>query len=86
MLDPGELLLGVDGGPVTADQHSHRFRRVSNRYPRMVADAYAGDLVAAMADTDAEVAARVADWERSQGLPVVDWVMVGQAERSTLIR
>jgi hypothetical protein len=48
--------------------HSTRFRKVSTLYPHMVALAYSGDLAAAMADSDEQVAARVAKWERSQGL------------------
>jgi len=64
-----------------AIHHSERFRRVSNRYPRRVAEAYAGDLAEALADTDEEVAARVRDWERSQGLEVRDWEAIGRAER-----
>ena len=48
--------------------HSTRFRKVSSAYPFMVTDAYGGDMVEAMADGDGLVAARVAEWERSQGL------------------
>ena len=63
-----------------AIRHSERFRRVSNRYPRRVAEAYGGDLGEAMADTDEEVAAMVRDWERSQGLEVRDWEAIGRTE------
>jgi hypothetical protein len=62
-------------------RHSERFRRVSNGYPRRVAEAYGGDLADAMADTDEEVAAMVRDWEKSQGLEVRDWGAIGREER-----
>jgi hypothetical protein len=61
--------------------HSVRFRAVSNRYPRRVAEAYDRDLARAMRDSDAEVAAHVADWERRQGIPVRDWLAIGRGER-----
>ena len=48
--------------------HSTRFRKVSTLYPYMVALAYGGDIAAAMADSDEQVAMRVAGWERTQGL------------------
>jgi len=61
--------------------HSIRFRRVSNRYPRRVAEAYGGDLAAAAAATDIEVAEQVARWELANGLPVRSWNAVGEHER-----
>jgi hypothetical protein len=64
-----------------ATRHTERFRKVSNRYPRRVAEAYAGDLTSAMADNDKQVAATVAAWEGAQGLEVTDWVAVGEQER-----
>lgn len=66
--------------------HSERFRKVSNRYPRRVAEAYAGDLATALVDTDHEVAGRVRDWERSQGLEVRDWEAIGRGERGEVRR
>lgn len=60
--------------------HSERFRKVANRYPRRVAEAYNGDLVRAMADSDAQVAATVAEWERRNGLQVLDWFAIGAQE------
>jgi hypothetical protein len=60
--------------------HSERFREVSNRYPRLVAEAYSGDLRRAAAATDAEVSATVAEWARANGLPVRDWSVIGAAE------
>jgi len=65
---------------LTARRHSLRFRRVSNRYPRRVAEAFERDLDRALADSDEQVAATVAAWERGQGLTVRDWVAVGVAE------
>ncbi len=62
--------------------HSLRFRRVSNRYPRRVAEAYNGDVAAAAASTDEEVARRVAEWERAQGLEPPDWYAIGREERA----
>jgi hypothetical protein len=47
--------------------HATRFRKVSNRYPRRVAEAYDGDLVRAAAESDEQVAASVAAWERARG-------------------
>jgi hypothetical protein len=61
-------------------QHAERFRQVSNRYPRRVAEAYGGNLARAAADSDEQVAATVADWERAQGLPMTDWRAVGVSE------
>jgi hypothetical protein len=69
-----------------AIRHTKRFRRVSNRYPRRVAEAYGGDLGQAMADNDEQVAARVAAWEKSQGVPVVDWAAIGAEERELELR
>jgi hypothetical protein len=64
-----------------ARRHSERFRKVSNRYPRRVAEAYEGDLSRALRDSDEEVTATVAAWERRQGLDVTDWALVGEQER-----
>jgi hypothetical protein len=58
-----------------------RFRKVSTRYARCVAEAYEGDLERAMADTDEQVAATVAAWEQAHGLPVRDWPAIGREER-----
>jgi hypothetical protein len=62
-------------------RHSNRFRAVSNRYPRRVTEAYDGDIEQAARDTDEEVAARVAEWERAQGMEPRDWVAIGRGER-----
>jgi hypothetical protein len=48
----------------------------------MVAAAYAGDLARAMADTDEQVAATVAAWETSQGMPARDWYAIGAEEQA----
>ena len=64
-----------------ARRHSERFRKVSNRYPLRVAEAYKGDLSRALSDSNEEVAATVAAWERRQGLDVTDWALVGERER-----
>jgi hypothetical protein len=62
------------------ERHSERFRKIGgDRYPRRVAEAYAGDLSGAMADSDEQVAATVASWERSQGLSPRDWSAIGAA-------
>jgi len=53
-----------------AIEHSIRFRKVSDRYPRRVTEAYEG--ASAAADSD-EVAAKVEAWERRNGLIVRDW-------------
>jgi hypothetical protein len=63
--------------------HSQRFRKVSTRYPRRVAEAYEGDLSRAMADSDEEVAATVAAWEKRKGLAPRDWSAIGAAEKET---
>lgn len=70
----------------TDDQvdYSERFRKVSNRYPLRVTEAYAGDLKRAMDDSDEQVATTVASWERSQGLEPRDWPAIGKAERAAL--
>lgn len=61
--------------------HSERFRAASNRYPLRVSEAYSGDLAAAGRDDDETVAARVAQWERAQGLEPRDWTAKGEDER-----
>jgi hypothetical protein len=63
-----------------ARQHSDRFRRVSTRYPRRVAEAYGGDIARAAADSDAEVAAMVRAWEIREGLRPRDWQAIGLDE------
>jgi hypothetical protein len=62
-------------------RHSIRFRKVSNRYPRRVAEAYNGDLGRAMAASDAQVTAVVAAWERQHGLRPRNWAAIGDRER-----
>jgi hypothetical protein len=62
--------------------HSERFRKVSTRYPHMVAQAYGGDLARAATDTDEEVAARVAAWGEAHGMTVQDWQAIGREERA----
>ncbi len=60
-------------------QHAHRFRKVSNPYPGRRAEAYDGDRLRAMTDTDDDVmAATVAAWKKAQGLKVTDWPAVGE--------
>jgi hypothetical protein len=64
-----------------ARRHSDRFGRVSNRYPRRVAEAYAGDLGRSIKESDNRVKDTVAAWEKGQGLEVTDWIAVGEQER-----
>ncbi|HYN10941.1 MAG TPA: hypothetical protein VES67_26400 [Vicinamibacterales bacterium] len=59
---------------------SARFRSISTRFPRRVAEAYDGDIKRAMISTDEAVAATVAKWERRQGLVPQDWYAIGLAE------
>jgi hypothetical protein len=54
---------------------------VSNRYPRRVAEAYAGDLGRSIKESDNRVKDTVAAWEKGQGLEVTDWIAVGEQER-----
>ena len=70
-----------------AARHLRRFRRVSNRYPRTVAEAYGGDIAAADADSDEEVADRVREWELSEGIEPRDWYAIGREDegRDTLV-
>ena len=70
-----------EASQLIARRHSERFRKVSNRYPRRVAEAYGNDLRRALLDSDEQVAATVAAWERSQGLEVTDWTALGAQER-----
>ncbi len=68
-------------------QHAHRFRKVSNRYRRRVAERYDGDRAQAMTDTDDDVmAATVAAWKKAQGLKVTDWRALAPAHNGTLGR
>ena len=62
---------------------SERFRKVSNRYPLRVAEAYDHHLDPAMADSDEQLAATVAEWERRHGVPVRDWHAIGAEERTS---
>jgi hypothetical protein len=50
------------------------------RVPLRVAEAYGGDLRAA-ADSNVQVAERVAVWEREHGLEPLDWTAISAAER-----
>jgi hypothetical protein len=64
-------------------QHAHRFRKVSNRSRRRVAEGYDGDRAQAMTDTDDDVmAATVAAWKKAQGLKVTDRQAVGEPHPS----
>ena len=58
----------------------NRFRHVSTNYPHLVSGAYRGDIALALADEPAAVAARVAAWERRQGLEPRDWSVWGRTE------
>jgi hypothetical protein len=69
------------GPDESAVQHSMRFRKVSTRYPHMVALAYDRDIAAAAADPDDVVAERVAAYERAQGWEPRDWYAIGRGER-----
>jgi hypothetical protein len=62
-------------------RHHERFSKVSNRYPRCVIEAYAGDFGRAMAASDEQVAATVAFWESQRGITVRDWPAVGAREK-----
>jgi hypothetical protein len=42
--------------------------------------AYGGDIEQVARDTDEQVAARVAEWERAQGMEPRDWVAWGRRE------
>lgn len=48
--------------------HAIRFRTFGNGYPRAVAMAYRGDLLKAMRSTDRQVARRVVQWARAEGV------------------
>ena len=55
-------------------RHAHRFRKVSNPYPRRGTEGYDGDRARAITDTDDDVmAASVAAWKKAQGLNVTEW-------------
>ncbi len=75
-----DLALDAELDPLTV-AYSERFRKVSNRYPRRVSDAYGGDLARAMAENDKQVAGTVAAWETSHGLEPRDWTAIGIDER-----
>lgn len=76
--DPLDL---IDECGVVAVMHSERFRKVANRYPRRIAEAYGGGIAGAALASDDEVAATVAEWERQHGLRPRDWPVIGAAER-----
>ena len=61
--------------------HSARFGKMCAAYALIVTEAYGGDMAEAMADGDELVAARVAEWERSEGLESRDWIAIGRDER-----
>jgi hypothetical protein len=67
--------------PNGARQHSERFRRISDRYPRRVTEADGGDIERAARDSDEQVFAPVAAWERAQGFDPLDWDAIGAEER-----
>jgi predicted esterase len=70
--------------PVLELEHTDRFRKVANRYPRRVNEAYSFDIARALADDDETVAATVAHWEAAQGLEPRDWIAIGHAEGRTV--
>jgi hypothetical protein len=57
-------------------QHAHRFRKVSNRYIRRLAERYDGDTRTITDVDDDVVAATVAARRKAQGLTAVDWQTV----------
>ncbi len=63
-----------------AVQHTIRFRKVSNRYPLRVTEAYLGNQEEASRDDDATVAERVRQWEIAHGIEPRDWVKIGQVD------
>ena len=77
---------GGAGNDEAAVGHMHRFRKVSSRYPHIVALAYEGDIPAAAQDTDEQVSRRVADFERSTGREPRDWVAIGKEERRSTVQ
>jgi hypothetical protein len=64
--------------------HQLRFRAVSTRYARLVADAYRdhGGIRQAANDSDSQVAKRVAAWERAQGVAPRNWRAIGRNEHA----
>jgi hypothetical protein len=74
----------VSADEILARSHSERFRKVSTRYPRRVAEAYDGDLQRAARDSDERVVETVATWERRHGLRVLDWTAIGAEERDEI--
>jgi hypothetical protein len=93
----GDLILPPpyeDGGPSMSEEeltevwgaeavaHSKRFRKVSTRYPYIVAMAYEHDIARAAAASDEEVAERVAAYEEAYGWGPRDWVAIGREERA----
>jgi hypothetical protein len=62
--------------------HSWRFRNLGGElYPRQVARAYGGDLERTAAESDDQVAARVAAWECDKGFTPIDWHALGEQFR-----
>ena len=72
-------LLGVRVGVLA---HTYRFGKVRSRYAHEVIMAHGGDIGAAAAASDEEVAARVAEYEREQGCDPRDWHAIGREERA----
>jgi hypothetical protein len=58
----------VLGGVTMDSEYSIRFRKVASKYPRVVTEAYGGDIAQAARDTDEQVAVKVREWEVRQGL------------------
>jgi len=64
-----------------AVRFSNRFSNVSTKYPNIVAGAYGRfDLARALANDPYTVAAKVAKWERAQGVEPRDWAAIGRRE------
>jgi hypothetical protein len=57
--------------------------RSDHEIPRTIGEAYRGHggIRQAARDSDAQVAKRVAAWERRHGIPLRDWVAIGRSER-----
>jgi len=71
----------LSGRDLLGAGHSLRFRKMSTGYPHRVSEAYEGYIDRAAYDSDEQVAATVAAWEKANDEEVRDWVAIGESER-----
>ena len=61
--------------------HNQRWRRISKKFPLIVAKAYDGDLYEALKHDEETVLRKVREFEVSKSIEPHDWLAMGREER-----